>query len=72
VVAHTFNASTQEAVAGGFLSSRTARNIQKNPVSKKKKKKKEKNRKKKERNKKENISLKGESMVEGMHHEMEH
>jgi hypothetical protein len=47
VVAHAFNPSTQEAEAGGFLnsrpawstkvSSRTARAIQKNPVSKNKK-----------------------------------
>jgi hypothetical protein len=44
VVAYTFNPSTQEAEAGGFLSSRlawptkvssmTARAIQRNPVSK--------------------------------------
>jgi hypothetical protein len=50
VVAHAFNPSTWEAEAGGFpefkaslvyrVSSRTARAIQKNPVSKKKKKKK--------------------------------
>jgi hypothetical protein len=49
VVAHTFNPSTREAEAGGFLSSRpawstqvssrTARAIQRNPVSKNKKKK---------------------------------
>jgi hypothetical protein len=47
VAAHAFNPSTQEAEAGGFLSSRlavvyrvssrTARAIQRNPVSKKKK-----------------------------------
>jgi hypothetical protein len=44
VVAHTFNSSTQEAEAGRFLSSRpawsmsfrTARAIQRNPVSKNK------------------------------------
>jgi hypothetical protein len=35
VAAHTFNPSTWEAEAGGFLSSRTARAIQRNPVSKK-------------------------------------
>jgi hypothetical protein len=34
VVVHTFNPSTWEAEAGGFLSSRTARAIQRNPVSK--------------------------------------
>jgi hypothetical protein len=34
VVAHTFNPSTWEAEAGGFLNSRTARAIQRNPVSK--------------------------------------
>jgi hypothetical protein len=51
VVAHAFNPSTWEAEAGGFLSSRpeaslvykvssrTARAIQRNPVSKEKKKK---------------------------------
>jgi hypothetical protein len=49
VVAHPFNPSTLEVEAGGFLSSeanlvykvssRTARAIQRNPVSKKKKKK---------------------------------
>jgi hypothetical protein len=44
VVAHTFNPSTPEAEAGGFLSSevykvssRTARTIQRNPVLRKKK-----------------------------------
>jgi len=47
VVVHAFNASIQEAKAGGFLefetslvlraSSRTARATQRNPVSKKKK-----------------------------------
>jgi hypothetical protein len=35
-VAHTFNPSTWEAEAGRFLSSRTARAIQTNPVSKNK------------------------------------
>jgi hypothetical protein len=34
VVAHAFSPSTQEAEAGGFLSSRTARATQRNPVSK--------------------------------------
>jgi hypothetical protein len=50
VVAHAFNPSTQEAEAGGFLSSRTIRAIQRNPVSKNQKKKKEKEKEKKERN----------------------
>jgi hypothetical protein len=36
VVVHTFNPSTWEAEAGGFLSSRTARAIQRNSVSKNK------------------------------------
>jgi hypothetical protein len=35
VVAHAFNPSTWEAEAGGFLSLRTARAIQRNPVLKK-------------------------------------
>jgi hypothetical protein len=49
MVAHAFNPSTREAEAGGFLSlrpawftkvsSRTARAIQRNPVSKNKKQK---------------------------------
>jgi hypothetical protein len=34
VVSHTFNPSTREAEAGGFLSSRTARVTQRNPISK--------------------------------------
>jgi hypothetical protein len=34
VVAHAFNPSTLEAEAGGFLSSRMATVIKKNPVSK--------------------------------------
>jgi hypothetical protein len=34
VVAHTFNPSTQEAEVGRFLSSRTVRTMQRNPVSK--------------------------------------
>jgi hypothetical protein len=40
VVAHAFNPSTWEAEAGRFLSSRTARVTQRNPVSKKTKGKK--------------------------------
>jgi hypothetical protein len=57
VVAHTFNPSTWEAEAGGFLSSRTAwstkvsfrtaRAIQRNPVSKNKNKNKKKKKEKK-------------------------
>jgi hypothetical protein len=35
VVVHTFNPSTPEAEAGGFLSSRPARATQRNPVLKK-------------------------------------
>jgi hypothetical protein len=42
VVAHTFNPSTWVAEAGRFLSSRTARATQRNPVSKKQEKKKKK------------------------------
>ena len=42
VVAHAFNPSTREAEAGGFLSSRTARATQRNPVSKETKRKKKK------------------------------
>ena len=34
MVAHAFNPSTREAEVGGFLSSRPARAIQRNPVSK--------------------------------------
>jgi hypothetical protein len=34
VVAHAFNPSTREAEAGGFLSSRPARALQRNPVTK--------------------------------------
>jgi hypothetical protein len=34
MVVHAFNPSTQEAEEGGFLSSRPARAIQRNPVSK--------------------------------------
>ena len=40
MVAHVFNPSTWEADADGFLSSRPAWAIQRDPVSKKKKKKK--------------------------------
>jgi hypothetical protein len=36
VVAHAFNPSTWEAESGGFLSSRTARATQRNPVLKNK------------------------------------
>jgi hypothetical protein len=39
VVAHAFNPSTWESEAGRFLSSRTARATQRNPVLRKKKKK---------------------------------
>jgi hypothetical protein len=46
MVAHAFNPSTREAEAGGFLSSRPARAIQRNPVSKKTKKQKNKNKNK--------------------------
>jgi hypothetical protein len=42
VVVHTFNPSTWEAEADEFLSSRTVRATQKNPVSKNQKKKKKK------------------------------
>ena len=41
MVAHAFNPSTREAEAGRFLSSRTARAIQRNPVSKKQNRKRE-------------------------------
>jgi hypothetical protein len=41
-VAHAFNPSTREAEAGGFLSSRPARDTQRNPVLKRKEKGKEK------------------------------
>jgi hypothetical protein len=52
VVAHTFNPSTWEAEAGGFLSSRTARATQRNPVSKNKKQNKTKQKQKKKKRKK--------------------
>jgi hypothetical protein len=42
VVAHAFSPSTWEAETGGFLSSRTARATQRNPVSKKQKKRRRK------------------------------
>ena len=42
MMAHAFNPNTGEAEAGGFLSSRTARAIQRNPVSKNQKEKKKK------------------------------
>jgi hypothetical protein len=38
MVVHAFNPSTREAEAAGFLSSRTARSIQRNPVSEKRRK----------------------------------
>jgi hypothetical protein len=47
VVAHAFNPSTWEAEAGGFLSSRTAKATQRNPVSKKTKQNKTKQKTKK-------------------------
>jgi hypothetical protein len=50
VVAHAFNPSTREAEAGGFLSSRTARATQRNPISKKQKNKQTKKTKNKKRN----------------------
>jgi hypothetical protein len=40
VVVHAFNPSARQAEAGGFLNSRTARAIQRNPVSKNQKEKK--------------------------------
>jgi hypothetical protein len=49
VVVHAFNPSTWEAEAGRFLSSRTARATQRNPVSKKPKKKKKKEKRKKKK-----------------------
>jgi hypothetical protein len=62
VVAHAFNPSTQEAEAGRFLcsrpawstkvTSRTAKAIQRNPVSKKNKPKKQKTKNKKQKSKK--------------------
>ena len=54
VVAHAFSPSTWEIEASGFLSSRTARTAQRNPVSKnKQEKKKKKKRKRKEKKKEE-------------------
>jgi hypothetical protein len=46
VVPHAFDPNTWEAEAGGFLSSRTAKAIQRNPVSKPPSKKKKKNKRK--------------------------
>jgi hypothetical protein len=57
VVAYTFNSSTWEADAGGFLSSRTPRAIQRNPVSKKQKKTKQTNKKKNKLNRKKDIVM---------------
>jgi hypothetical protein len=71
VVAHAFNPSTWEAEAGGFLSSeaslvyrvssRTARAIQRNPVSKtktnKQKKKKQKTKKKNQNKQKKDLLI---------------
>jgi hypothetical protein len=58
VVAHAFDPSTQEAEAGGFLSSRPAwstnRTIQRNPVSKNKTKQNKTKQKENETNKKQN------------------
>jgi hypothetical protein len=48
-VAHAFNCGTWEAEAGEFLISRTARAIQRNPVSKKQKQKQKKKKKRKGR-----------------------
>jgi hypothetical protein len=56
VVVHAFSPSTREAEAGGFLSSKTARATQRNPVLKKKKKRK-KERKRKEKQNKKSIKL---------------
>jgi hypothetical protein len=54
VVVHAFNLSTWEAEAGEFLSSRTARATQRNPVSAKKQNKNKTKKKKKNKNKKKN------------------
>jgi hypothetical protein len=51
MVAYAFNPSTWEAEGGRFLSSRTARATQRNPVSQNQKKKKKKKRRKKGRKK---------------------
>jgi hypothetical protein len=58
MVAHAFNPSTQEAEAGGFLSSRPARAIQRNPVLKNKTKqnKTKQNKTKQNRKKKRSVS----------------
>jgi hypothetical protein len=68
VVAHAFNPSTWEAETGGFLSSeaslvyrvssRTARAIQRNPVSKNQKKKKQKTKNQKQNKTKQNKTKK--------------
>jgi hypothetical protein len=60
MVAHTFNPSTWEAKAGGFLSSRTAwstKATQRNPVLKGKKKSTHTQTKKKERKKVNNSNI---------------
>jgi hypothetical protein len=49
VVVHAFSPSTWEAEAGGFLSSRTARATQRNPVLKKIEKTKRKKERERER-----------------------
>ena len=49
MVVHAFNLSTREAEAGGFLSSRTARATQRNPVSKQQQQQQQKTKKKKEK-----------------------
>jgi hypothetical protein len=51
-VAHAFNPSTREAEAGRFLSSRPAKAIQRNPVSKNNKKQKTKQQQTKTKTKK--------------------
>jgi hypothetical protein len=75
VVAHAFNPSTWEAEIGGFLSSRpslvyrvssrTARAIQRNPVSKKPKIQKKKKKKKKKKLKKEDPSSSETDVTDG-------
>jgi hypothetical protein len=70
VVAHAFNPSTREAEAGRFLSSRpawstykvssrTARAIKRNPVSKNQKKKKKEKKRKTEKKRKRILNLQG-------------
>ena len=51
MVVHAFNPSTWEAEANGFLSSRIARDIQRNPVLKKPKKQNQKKPKKQNKTK---------------------